>query len=116
MSKKEELSKLEFEHHTPPLLDSLYVIVSNKKHESGYKMYKIYGFAYKRDGNNYHKCLSECSDVIDFSALKGFAHLGVDSIETNLFRFFLSGNKKFKVLGRLSTFIVDIVEESEEDE
>ncbi len=105
---KKELEQLEYDGN-PPLLDNLYVVVSNKKHDSGYKMYKIYGVAYKRDGDNYQKCLSECSDVINFSLPQGFMHLNVDSIETNMFRFFLSGEYKFVVKGNLSSFIVDIV-------
>ena len=49
---KDELNKLEKITFTEeiPLLDELYVVVSNKKHDSGYKMYKIYGVAY--DNNN----------------------------------------------------------------
>ena len=106
---KKELEQLEYECSTPPLLDNLYVVVSNRKHVSGYKMYKIYGVVYERSGNTYQKCLSECSDIINFNLPHGFMHLNVDSIETNMFRFFLSDEYKFVVKGRLSSFIVDIV-------
>lgn len=106
---KKELAQLEFENNNPPLLDTLYVVVSNRKHDSGYKMYKIYGLVHKGSDVVYQKCLSECSDVINFSVPQGFMHFNVDSKETNLFRFFLDGDDRFMVLGRLSSFIVDVV-------
>lgn len=106
---KKELEQLEYENNTPPLFNQLYVVISNRKHDSGYKMYKIYGINYENGENVYEKCLGEISDVIHFSLPHGFMHLNVDSIETNMFRFFLDGDYKFNVKGRLSSFIVDIV-------
>ena len=116
--KKKELEKLELITYNEdiPLLDELYVIVSNKKHDSGYKMYKIYGFAY---GNNreitYAKCLSEISDVIhiDPTFLIEWSNyyapvLSIDSIETNLFHIFVR-NAKIKVKYNLSDFEFEIV-------
>lgn len=106
---KKELELLEFEENDPPLLDCLYVVVSNKKHESGYKKYKIYGTTRDSKGNLvYKKCLSTMSDVIHFETID-FGTLNVDSIETNLFRFFVFGPKRFKVTGRLSDFCVEVV-------
>ena len=117
MAKKklEKLEKIAFLEEIP-LLDELYVIVSNKKHDSGYKMYKIYGVAY---GNNrkitYAKCLSECSDVIHIvpTILKewngGYLPLlSIDSIETNLIRIFVR-LAKIKVKYNLSDFEFEIV-------
>lgn len=109
MSYKKELEQLEFEHNTPPLLDQLYVVVSNRKHDSGYKMYKIYGVVYEGAEITYKKCLSECSDVINLECAKDFTWVRIDSIETNLFRFFLTGSKKFRITGRLSDFNVEVV-------
>ena len=115
---KDELSKLEkiafFEEI--PLLDELYVVVSNKKHDSGYKMYKIYGVAYGRNREiTYAKCLSECSDVIHvvptFLNECGNYYLPVlsmDSIDTNSNRIFVR-NAKIKVNYNLSDFEFEIV-------
>ena len=110
MTRKQELELLEFEYDEPPLLDCLYAVISNKKHESGYKKYKIYGVVRNGTKITYQKCLSECSDVINLEGLCEFSSVRIDSIETNLFRFFLiSNSKKFKVTGRLSDFMVEIV-------
>ena len=117
MKKKhlEKLEKIAFLEEIP-LLDELYVVVSNEKHDSGYKMYKIYGIAY---GNNreitYGKCLSEWSDVIHIVPTfliewsNYYAHLlSIDSVETNLFHIFVR-KAKIKVKYNLSDFEFEIV-------
>ena len=40
-----KLEKITFDEDIP-LLDELYVVVSNRRHESGYKTYKVYGVAH----------------------------------------------------------------------
>ena len=115
---KDELKKLEKITYLEevPLLDELYVVVSNNKHDSGYKMYKIYGIAY---GNNreitYAKCLSEISDVIRITPtflnscdIYYFPVLSMDSIETNSIRIFIR-NAKIKVKFNLSDFEFEII-------
>ena len=112
-----ELEKVAFLEEIP-LLDELYVVVSNKKHDSGYKMYKIYGIAYDDENRReitYAKCLSECSDVIHIvpTILKewngGYLPLlSIDSIETNLIRIFVR-LAKIKVKYNLSDFEFEIV-------
>ena len=116
--KKNELKKLEkitFDEEIP-LLDELYVIVSIKKHDSGYKTYKVYGIAHgdKRE-ITYAKCLSEYSDVIHiiptFVRECGSDYLpllSIDSIETNMFRIFVR-HSKIKVKETLSDFEIEIV-------
>ena len=115
---KDELNKLEKIAFTEeiPLLDELYVVVSKKKHDSGYKMYKIYGVAY--DNNNeitYAKCLSEWADVIHIipTCLNEWNSqylplLSIDSIETDSIRIFVR-LAKIKVKYNLSTFEFEIV-------
>ena len=117
----QELEKLEFENvftNDIPLLDELYVVISNEIHDSGYLMYKIYGVAY---GTNreviYAKCLSDCSDVINITPtfLRGNSEyrlslLSIDSIEPNLFRIFIRSKDKIKVKFTLSDFEFEIVE------
>ena len=117
--KKSELEKLEKITYDEeiPLLDELYVVVSNRKHESGYKTYKVYGVAHgeKRE-ITYAKCLSEISDVIHIvpTFLIEWANnyyapvLSIDSIETNLFHIFVR-NAKIKVKYNLSDFEFEIV-------
>ena len=115
---KKELEKLEVITYSEeiPLLNELYVVVSNDIHDSGYKKYKIYGIAY---GDNrkitYAKCLSEISDVIHVvpTFLKVcdvyyFPVLSMDSIETNLIRIFVR-KAKIKVMYRLSDFQFEII-------
>lgn len=116
--KKKELEKLELITYDEaiPLLDELYVIVSNKKHDSGYKKYKIYGIAYGNNGKiTYAKCLSEWSDVIHIVPtflIEWNSYyspvLSIDSIETNLFHIFVR-NAKIKVKYNLSDFEFEIV-------
>lgn len=116
--KKDDLNKLEKAAFLEeiPLLDELYVVVSNKKHNSGYKMYKIYGIGY---GNNreitYAKCLSEWSDAIHIvpTFLNEYGNyyspvLSMNSMETNLIRIFVR-NAKIKVKYNLSDFEFKIV-------
>ena len=115
---KEELEKLEevtcFEEI--PLLNELYVVVSNDIHDSGYKKYKIYGIAYgKNRERTYAKCLSTISDVIHI--VPTFLRvcddyylpvLSIDSIETNLIHIFVR-KAKIKVMYRLSDFEFEII-------
>ena len=65
---KSELEKLEFENvftNDIPLLDELYIIISNEEHSSGYLMYKIYGVVYGKNREiTYAKCITEISDII----------------------------------------------------
>lgn len=115
---KEELEKLEFEiafTDDIPLLDDLYVVISNEEHDSGYLMYKIYGVAY---GKTYAKCLSDCSDVIHITPtfIRGNSEyrlplLSIDSIEPNLFRIFTRNkDSRIKVKSTFSDFEFEIVE------
>ena len=117
MTKKEleKLEKITFLEEIP-LLDELYVVVSNKKHDSGYKMYKIYGVAY---GNNreitYAQCLGECADAIHIvpTFLNEYGDyyspvLSMDSMETNLIRIFVR-NAKIRVKYNLSDFEFEII-------
>ena len=116
--KKKDLERLELIAYNEdiPLLDELYVVVSNKRHESGYKTYKVYGVAHgdKRE-ITYAKCLSEISDVIHI--IPTFVNecgsyylplLSIDSIETNMFRIFVR-NSKIKVKANFSDFEIEIV-------
>ena len=118
--KKKELEKLEMIKYNEdiPLLDELYVVVSNKKHDSGYKMYKIYGIAYDDENRReitYAKCLSEWSDAIHIvpTFLNEYGDyyspvLSMDSMETNLIRIFVR-NAKIKVKYNLSDFEFEII-------
>ena len=115
--KKKELEKLEMIKYDEeiPLLDELYVIVSNKKHDSGYKKYKIYGIADSYGKTTYAKCLSEWSDVIHIvpTFLNEWSNyyapvLSIDSVETNLFHIFVR-NAKIKLKYYLSDFEFEIV-------
>lgn len=114
-SELKELEKITYDEEIP-LLDELYVVVSKRKHDSGYKMYKVYGVAYgdKRE-ITYAKCLSEISDVITiiptFLNVCGSYNmplLSIDSIETNMFRIFVR-KSKIKVKATLSDFEFEIV-------
>ena len=119
-----ELEQIELENafaNDIPLLDELYVVISNEVHDSGYLMYKIYGVAYGRNREiTYAKCLSDCSDVINinptFIRCYDNLHLSVlsiDSEEPNLFRMFIRGKNKIKVKFTLSDFEFEIVEVEE---
>ena len=110
-----KLEKITFDEEIP-LLDELYVVITNRKHESGYKTYKVYGVAHgdKRE-ITYAKCLSEISDVIHI--IPTFVNeccsyylplLSIDSIETNMFRIFVR-NSKIKVNANFSDFEIEIV-------
>lgn len=115
---KEELEKLEVVTYSEeiPLLNELYVVVSNDIHDSGYKKYKIYGIAYGKNREiTYAKCLSTISDVIHiaptFLNAWGVYYsrvLSMDSIETNLIRIFVR-KAKIKVMFRLSDFEFEII-------
>ena len=115
--KKTDLERLELITYDEniPLRDELYVVVWNKKHDSGYKKYKIYGIADSDGKTTYAKCLSKCSDVIHIvpTFLNAWYDyyapvLSIDSIETNLFHIFVR-NAKIKVKYNLSDFEFEIV-------
>ena len=124
---KSELEKLEFENvftNDIPLLDELYVVISNEEHDSGYLMYKIYGVAYGKNREiTYAKCLSDCSDVINITPtfIRGFSEyrlplLSIDSIEPNLFRIFTRNkDNRIKIKFTLSDFEFEIVEVKNND-
>lgn len=110
-----KLEKITFDEEIP-LLDELYVVITNRRHESGYKTYKVYGVAHgdKRE-ITYAKCLSEISDVIHI--IPTFVYecgsyylplLSIDSIETNMFRIFVR-HSKIKVKDNFSDFDFEIV-------
>ena len=68
--KKEELEKLESVGYEEkiPLLDTLYVVSSAKKHESGYKFIEVYGITYGKNNEIvFAKKLTDCADVIHVS-------------------------------------------------
>ena len=119
---KNELEKLELENvftNDIPLLDNLYVVISNEVHESCYLMYKIYGVAYDKNREiTYAKCLTEISDVIKITPtfIRGNSEyrlplLSIDSIEPNLFRIFTRNkDNRIKVESTFSDFEFEIVE------
>ena len=124
---KSELEKLEFENvftNDIPLLDELYVVISNEEHRSGYLMYKIYGVAYGKNREiTYAKCLTEISDIIHITPtfIRGnseyrFPLLSIDSIELNLFRIFTRNKDNgIKVESTFSDFKFEIVEVKNND-
>ena len=123
---KSELKKLEFENvftNDIPLLDELYVVISNEVHDSGYLMYKIYGVVYDQNREvTYAKCLSECSDVIHITPtfVRGDSKyrlplLSIDSKEPNLFRIFIRSKDKIKVKFFLSDFEFEIIKVKENE-
>ena len=121
---KNELEKLELENvftNDIPLLDNLYVVISNEVHDSGYLMYKIYGVAYGRNREiTYAKCLSEISDVIHIvpTFIRGNSEyrlslLSIDSEESNSSRIFTRGKAKIKIKDTFSDFEFEIIEVEE---
>lgn len=116
--KKSELEKLEKITYGEeiPLLDELYVVITNKRHETGYKTYKVYGVAHgEKRKITYAKCLSKISDVINI--IPTFLNecgsyylplLSIDSIETNMFHIFVHKGK-IKVKANFSDFEIEIV-------
>lgn len=119
-----ELEQIELETaftNDIPLLDELYVFISNEAHDSGYLMYKIYGVAYgKNKGIIYAKLLIEISDVIHVTPtfLRGdseyrLSEISIDSAEPNSFRIFTRCKAKIKIKGTFSDFEFDIVEVEE---
>ena len=110
-----ELEKITYDEEIP-LLNELYIIVSNHTHDSGYKTYEVYGIAYGYNRKiTYAKCLSEISDVIHI--VPTFSNvccsyclplLSIDSIETNMFRIFVH-KAKIKVKATLSDFEFEII-------
>ena len=124
---KSELEKLEFENvftNDIPLLDELYVVISNEEHRSGYLMYKIYGVAYGKNREiTYAKCLSDCSDIIHITPtfIRGnseyrFPLLSIDSIELNLFRIFTRNkDNRIRIKSTFSDFKFEIVEVKNND-
>ena len=119
----EELEELELENKNTfikdiPLLDELYVFISNEVHDSGFLMYKIYGVVYGRNREiTYAKCLSDYSDVIHITPtfIRGNSEyrlslLSIDSEESNSFRIFTRGKAKIKIKDTFSDFEFEIIE------
>ena len=120
----EELEQIELETafaNDIPLLDELYVVISNEVHDSGYLMYKIYGVAYgKNKGIIYAKLLTEISDVIHITPkfMRGDSKyrlplVSIDSEEPNSFRIFTRGKAKIKIKDTFSDFEFEIIEVEE---
>lgn len=119
---KEKLEQLEFVNvftEDIPLLDELYVVISNEEHSSGYLMYKIYGVAYGKNREiTYAKCITEISDIIHITPtfIRGNSEyrlplLSIDSREPNLFRIFTRNkDNRIKVISTFSDFEFEIVE------
>ena len=111
----EKLEKITYDEEIP-LLDELYVVITNIKHDSGYKTYKVYGVAYGYNRKiTYAKYLSEISDVIHIVPTSinvcvsyYMPLLSIDSIETNMFRIFVH-KSKIKVNANFSDFEIEIV-------
>lgn len=124
---KSELEKLEFENvfiNDIPLLDELYVVISNEEHSSGYLMYKIYGVAYGKNREiTYAKCLSYCSDIIHITPtfIRGNSEyrlplLFIDSREPNLFRICIRNkDNRIRIKSPFSYFEFEIVEVLDND-
>ena len=91
---RKELEKLELvsiNEEIPPLT-SIYIIVSRKKHYSGFKMYEVYGVRNVKGDIVWAKKLTNSCDVIHFrekyeygSMIKGF---DIDSLECNVIHLF----------------------------
>lgn len=118
----EQLEHRKWDENTP-LLDEIYVIVDRKKHDSGFRYLNIYGVAYDRKMQIklYSKQLTNCSDVIQFrfniknvdkfNSQWGYPPISVDSLESNVIRYFVRNDRyKFKVGLALSDFDITVVE------
>ena len=109
---KNELLKVEGEKFGKdiPLLDNIYVILTRRKHESGYMCMEIIG----TNDDGYKKKLATYCDVFDinriFSSRQQYYTLSMDIPEYGVMRFF-SMQYKFKVkYYGISTFSIDVIE------
>ena len=123
----EELEELELENKNTlikdiPLLDELYVFISNEVHDSGFLMYKIYGVVYGKDKEIiYTKRLTQSSDVIHITPTflrcdseYRLPEISIDSAESNSFRIFTRCGVKIKINRTFPDFEFDIIDEVEE--
>lgn len=122
----EKLPVLDFNEKVP-LLDALYVVSSDKNHESGWKFIEVYGIAYGKNNKIlFAKKLTDCADVIHVSVdLKTFDPeylektkffdgtflYKVDFMETGVAHYFPGfARTKFRVSGCwFSDFRVEVV-------
>ena len=125
--KAEELQKFEPYNWKEeiPLLDELYVVPCNKRHDSGYRFIKIYGVKYNKNREiEYAKLLADFSDVLHVNvALSTFPEkyielfkekiamrlYRVDFLEKNVARYFANSFTQFRVKGTLSDFDFEVV-------
>ena len=108
MSYKDKLKELpqeEWENTNGLIVDTITIIITNRKHDSGYKIYESYGYRAK-DG--YHKKIG-CHDVIDFVNYGEAEYMdysiSVDSEETGMFRIF-NHCGQFKIIHSLSSLVI----------
>ena len=105
-----ELPKEDYRKTEGLVVDCIYIIITNRKHESGYKIYESYGVS---NDWSYAKRIGS-HDVINFQQDK---HpdtwrypICIDSSETGVFRLFNSFGK-IKILWNVSTLVVEPVPE-----
>ena len=117
MMTRKELEQLELVsiNEVIPLLTSIYIIVSKKKHDSGFKKYEVYGVRNVKGDIEWAKKLTQNCDVIHFrekndfrNMIKGFE---IDSLECNVIHLF---GTTFKVDGMgFSDFYITPLKEVE---
>lgn len=87
-----------------PFLDDIYILPTNKKHDSGYKIMYIVGQNRK---NNEYYLLDTMSDVVNFGGLdKYIRNLNVDILDNGIIHFW-SNYQKMIVPVRVSNCFIE---------
>lgn len=111
-TERDRLNSLEVETSISniPLLDYLTVVITRKKHESGFRMLEVYGINHDQ---KYEKKLTGCCDVVEFdvksTSSSYYQKIRVESGESGIIGYFSPGFQ-FKVVNLGSDFMVALVE------
>lgn len=115
MTLKEKLKELPKEQYTLSeglVVDCIYIIITNRKHDSGYKIYESYAVS---NDWSYAKRIGS-HDVINFEPCKYQDKwrypIAIDSIETGMFRLFTHYGK-IRIKWNVSTLVLEPVKDEE---
>lgn len=90
-----------------PLMDDIYVLPTNRKHDSGYKIMYIVGF--NREKDEYFLLDIYC-DVVNFGYLeRKVKDINIDILDNGIIHYW-SNYQRFKSLHRVSSCTFDMVD------
>ena len=102
--------KVEYDYENVPLLDTIYIMPTTKKHDSGYKIMYVAGYSKETDTCYLLDTICDVIDIGNFLYGNKIKSIHIDIKESGIIQLW-SRNQQFKTIFRLSSCTFEVIDE-----